>query len=440
MKEYIKLLIFCLSIVSLKGQTQNDSAQAYYAHRISLDSINGIYIPKDLNDCFVQLDSFWNDSTKNVILSWTEKEFTSKSHFGIGLWIRNNWSLWGGSRLGDYFIKKKIYHPDDMSGIIITSYHRYLRNEPIKLNKQIKFHHEYWEANQKDSPEFEATTRNKKTYNSIDSALAKKENIIEISLTNYSKLPKEIKKFHNLKSISIEKCPELNLTKTIALISYFQHLEELSFFENGFEKYPQTLGSLSSLKDLWIDSDSLKYLPNSIRDLINLKSISVTECPNLNLDSLISQLTPLDSLKEIWLEGNNLVSIPQSINQLNQIEDLWLSNNSFKEIPIGVKQMQNLKYLGLFDNNIDSLNIAKGELPNLENINLCYNNFNVFPIELVNLKNLKRVTIWHSEISIIPSNIDGLKNLEYLNLTGNNLSEEQKHQLRNVLNKTELKL
>ena len=115
--------------------------------RFTTDSLRGVYIPKDLDDCFKQIDSFWSDSTKNIVRNMTEKQFCSRSHFGIGLWMRNNWQLWGGSRLSKYFNDLGIYHPDDMSGIVLTSYYRYLTGKEIKLDKQIKFYQNYWKKN-----------------------------------------------------------------------------------------------------------------------------------------------------------------------------------------------------------------------------------------------------------------------------------------------------
>lgn len=113
------------------------------------DTINGNYIPKILDDCFIQINSFWNDSTKIQVKNWEEKEFTANAHFGFGMWIRNNWRLWGGSRLSKYFNDMGIYHPDDMSGIILVSYHRYLNNKEIKLEEQVKYYQDYWEKSKK---------------------------------------------------------------------------------------------------------------------------------------------------------------------------------------------------------------------------------------------------------------------------------------------------
>lgn len=112
------------------------------------DSINGIYIPKDLEDCFSQLNSFWNDSVKLSIKTMNEGDFVAESHFGIGMWMRNNWGLWSSSRLSSYFSSLYVFHPDDMSGIILRSYHRKLNNKDLKLEEQIRLYQEYWEKNE----------------------------------------------------------------------------------------------------------------------------------------------------------------------------------------------------------------------------------------------------------------------------------------------------
>jgi hypothetical protein len=115
--------------------------------RFSADSLNGVYIPINLEDCFKQIDSFWPDSTKSKVRTWSEQEFAGRVHMGFGMWMRNNWQLWGGSRLSKYFNDLGVFHPDDMSGIILDSYHRYLTGKEIKLQKQIDSYKAYWTVN-----------------------------------------------------------------------------------------------------------------------------------------------------------------------------------------------------------------------------------------------------------------------------------------------------
>ena len=61
-----------------------------------------------------------------------------------GMYLRNNWGLWGDSELAKNLYKMGILHPDDMSGIILNSYQRKLKGEDIKLEEQLKYYQDYW--------------------------------------------------------------------------------------------------------------------------------------------------------------------------------------------------------------------------------------------------------------------------------------------------------
>jgi len=135
-------IILSLNLVFTFGQeSQNKYADSI---RFSADTLDGIYIPKDLNDSFDQIDRFWSDSLKTVVKNWSEREFRVNAHMGFGMWMRNNWQLWGGSRLSKYFNNLGIFHPDDISGTILTSYHRYLNGEEIRLQEQIEDFKIWW--------------------------------------------------------------------------------------------------------------------------------------------------------------------------------------------------------------------------------------------------------------------------------------------------------
>ncbi|PWI30235.1 hypothetical protein DI383_07165 [Flavobacteriaceae bacterium LYZ1037] len=73
-----------------------------------------------------------------------ENVATSKHHFGLGLNIRNGKNLWKSGPIKTYFRLNGIRHPDDMSGIILTTYHRKLNNEPINFKEQKKYYKQYW--------------------------------------------------------------------------------------------------------------------------------------------------------------------------------------------------------------------------------------------------------------------------------------------------------
>ena len=100
-------------------------------------------IPKTLDECFVELGKIFNKFQLEEFKAKTEDELAIY-HFGLGLWMRNNWGLWCGSPLAKYFNSMGIFHADDMSGIILRSFHRHLKCEELRLEKQIEFFQEYW--------------------------------------------------------------------------------------------------------------------------------------------------------------------------------------------------------------------------------------------------------------------------------------------------------
>ncbi len=97
-----------------------------------------VYVPKDLDECFVELKRLLKPAEIEEIRSSNEDDMILH-HFGLGMWMRNNWGLWGGSRLAEWFSERGLMiHPDTMSGIILTSFWRHLNNKPIDIDGQLK--------------------------------------------------------------------------------------------------------------------------------------------------------------------------------------------------------------------------------------------------------------------------------------------------------------
>lgn len=118
--------------------------------RKKADTLWGVYIPKDLDDSFKQLDSILPNKTVKLIDTLQNETGMNQYHHGLGTWLRNNWALWAGSRLSLYFNDLGIFHPDDMSGIILDSYYRYRHKLPINLDEQIKYYQDYWKKVKKE--------------------------------------------------------------------------------------------------------------------------------------------------------------------------------------------------------------------------------------------------------------------------------------------------
>ena len=129
MKYYLTLIILFFPFLALNCQN------------ISKEEMK--YKPINLEEAVIQLAKILPDTTQQEIISMTEDEFLAGSHFGLGMWIRNNW-IRGGSKLAPDFNSKGIFHSDDMSSIILTCYYRQLHNQDWDLEEQIKLYIDYW--------------------------------------------------------------------------------------------------------------------------------------------------------------------------------------------------------------------------------------------------------------------------------------------------------
>jgi len=104
--------------------------------------------PCNLDEAVVALDYTISLEDKERFQEWecSEEIFVARLHHNLGRWIRNNWGLWDEtSKLHKWFKALGIWHADDMSGIIITSYYRQTHNLQRRFREQVKSYIEYWQ-------------------------------------------------------------------------------------------------------------------------------------------------------------------------------------------------------------------------------------------------------------------------------------------------------
>lgn len=103
-------------------------------------------IPNNLDECFEELTAFLSSAEQTKLKNF-HKEDLCLYHHGLGRWMRNNWKLWEGGVLKDYFQSLGLSHPDDMSGVIIESYWNHLNAQPNDLEDQVKHYLDFWKKN-----------------------------------------------------------------------------------------------------------------------------------------------------------------------------------------------------------------------------------------------------------------------------------------------------
>lgn len=105
-------------------------------------------IPKELKFSFEYLNNNWDSKEIEIFKNITKKDTITpiNYHFGIGMYLRNNLLRHNekSEEITKFFNSLGIHHFDDMSSIILTSYHRYLNGENIELQSQVDKYSEYW--------------------------------------------------------------------------------------------------------------------------------------------------------------------------------------------------------------------------------------------------------------------------------------------------------
>ncbi|MEP2970388.1 DUF6794 domain-containing protein, partial [Nonlabens ulvanivorans] len=95
-----------------------------------LDTINGFFIPRSLEESFLQLDKIMPEKERKILVSLENQPDKYNSDTGgLGIWIRTNWGIIDGSRLQTYFNERNLFDPKKISAIIVAQYIKYLKNE-----------------------------------------------------------------------------------------------------------------------------------------------------------------------------------------------------------------------------------------------------------------------------------------------------------------------
>lgn len=121
--------------------------------RYTTDTLFGIYIPKDMEDCFRVLDKKISDSLKHDIKKMTADSFLHLTYRSFGMYLRNSWQLWGGSRFSKYLRDYGNCEAEGMSLYVLDNYYNYLQGKEINLIKNDTFCDQYYKQRRLEEDE-----------------------------------------------------------------------------------------------------------------------------------------------------------------------------------------------------------------------------------------------------------------------------------------------
>ena len=128
----MKIIALMFVALNMAPELFAQSKEVYYEEMFAnVEKMGGVYIPKDVEDAIRVLDTRFSEEEKDNL---RKVESGLDLHFGLGMWMRNNWGLWAGSRLADYMGRCGFWHPDNMSSYIISAYLTHLKGKKPDLN------------------------------------------------------------------------------------------------------------------------------------------------------------------------------------------------------------------------------------------------------------------------------------------------------------------
>jgi internalin A len=193
-------------------------------------------------------------------------------------------------------------------------------------------------------------------------------------------------------------------------------LEKLHLESNNITSIPDNIGDMTALKVFWIGWNPMTNIPESIGDLSNLEQLHIGFT---NLGSLPESFGNLTNLNWLGAGDAGLNSLPESFGNLVSLESCFLWENNLTELPENFGNCTSMKYLQIYENQLSSLPESFGNMTNLISLYAEDNVLESLPESFGNLSSLHYCSIYNNQLSSLPDNFGDLDNLSIL-FAGNN--------------------
>uniref|UniRef100_A0A673KMM0 Leucine-rich repeat-containing protein 7 n=1 Tax=Sinocyclocheilus rhinocerous TaxID=307959 RepID=A0A673KMM0_9TELE len=252
-------------------------------------------------------------------------------------------------------------------------------------------------------------------------------------------LPKQLFNCQALKKLSM---PDNDLSNLPTTIASLVNLKELDISKNGIQEFPDNIKCCKCLSVVEASVNPIAKLPDGFTQLLNLTQLFLN-------DAFLEYLPPdvleqIHSLKELWLDNNSLQTIPGSVGKLRQLryfdlaknriesldadisgceslEDLLLSSNMLQQLPDSIGKLKKLTTLKVDDNQLTSLPNTIGSLSLLEEFDCSCNELESLPPTIGYLHSLRTFAADENFLTELPREIGNCKNVTVMSLRSNKL-------------------
>lgn len=104
-----------------------------YNKNIKKTRINGVYIPKDLDEAFSEIEQLAKKESLDKFKAADAEFVVKRLHYGLGRWIILNWNFYDGSRISHHIKSYGVTHPDDQVRFLLFALHNHLNKKELDL-------------------------------------------------------------------------------------------------------------------------------------------------------------------------------------------------------------------------------------------------------------------------------------------------------------------
>ncbi|KAJ8631198.1 hypothetical protein MRB53_024521 [Persea americana] len=365
--------------------------------------------------CFSMLPEDYPIKVHDIVCWWIGEGFVSGTNARTAFEIGREYAVELCNRyllLGECDIFDRIF--DELS------IHDLVRDMAIKIARDVNF----TSLNEKGRPELRAQSRRLGIYDdepikNIESTGAKKSKIESKLRTLWGlNIEKEVLLNKNLELCRLKRLRVLNA-------SFLWNQEQITV-----KNWLYGITSLLNLVDLGLHNCKVEKLPDSIGNLLNLRSLTLNHCGNLKmLPPTITKLGKLIAFRVFYCQS--LTCMPEGIERLSKLERLvWFPYaNSSQRISSFIGQLKNLGQLKVLQvelknqNNLQELKLnVLSELKLLHYMEISFFNYDFEGgVSVSNLNHLPlqcleelTLTFYPGESTPVWLNPTSLPNLKFL--------------------------
>lgn len=236
--------------------------------------------------------------------------------------------------------------------------------------------------------------------------------ILNLNNNQLVQLPSDLWTLQGLESLTLMNNNVQCMPEDIGLLENLRHIDTRG---NPPQDLPESIYQLPLLESLFITGfGNESTLPNSVGSLTKLKQFKVRECfISLLPDSILN----LRLLENLTLDSTYVQLLPNEIGDLQRLKSLIINHSLLNSLPKSVANMQELEFLMLRGGRFQDVPPEVWKLKKLKALFLDYNAIKTIPPEIQNLEDLRVLTLNNTNLTALPKELLELPKLRYVNIS-----------------------